>query len=79
MSLDIIFLLRRLVHEGTPLDTVANAVLNDISLRCTELYNLNNAQREWICRLLKIGMNLNRIIVRPPESDFVPARKTVIF
>ena len=64
MSLDIIFLLRRLVHEGTPLDTVATAVLNDISLRCTELYNLNNSQREWICRLLKIGMHFKQNICK---------------
>jgi hypothetical protein len=55
MYADIMLLLRRLVHEGTPLDTVATAVLKDISLRSSELDNLNEAQKEWICRLLKLG------------------------
>ena len=53
---DLLLLLRRLVHEGTPLDTVVNAVLGDIALRSDEVDKLAESQKEWICRLLKTGI-----------------------
>ena len=56
--LNILLLLRRLVHEGTPLDTVATAALGDISMRSDDVYNLSERKKEWICRLLKIGIRL---------------------
>ena len=49
--------MRRLVHEGTPLHTIGIAMLRDISLRCEELDKLTESQKEWICRLLKIGIS----------------------
>ena len=53
---DILLLLRSLVHEGTPLDTVAVAVFRDICLRCDDANDLTETQKDWICRLLKIGI-----------------------
>ena len=47
--------MRRLVHEGTPLHTVATALFKDISLRCPDIDSLPESKQEWICRLLKIG------------------------
>ena len=42
--------MRRLVHEGTPLHTIGFAML-----RSEALDTLTESQKEWICRLLKIG------------------------
>ena len=47
--------MRRLVHEGTPLHTIGLAVLRDICLRSEDLDRLSESQKEWICRVLKIG------------------------
>ena len=47
--------MRRLVHEGTPLHTIGFAMLRDICLRSEALDTLTESQKEWICRLLKIG------------------------
>ena len=57
MFVDIILLMRRLVHEGTPLHTIGLAMLRDICLRCEDLDRLSETKKEWICRLLKIGKN----------------------
>ena len=54
--------MRRLVHEGTPLHTVATAVLQDICLRCPVLDSQTESQQEWICRLVKIGKELLRYV-----------------
>ena len=54
-NLDILLLMRRLVHEGTPLHTIGFAVLRDICLRIEALDTLTESKKEWICRLLKIG------------------------
>ena len=43
------------MHEGTPLHTIGLAVLRDICLRSEDLDRLSESQKEWICRLLKIG------------------------
>ena len=48
--------MRRLVHEGTPLHTIGFAVLRDICLRSEDLDKLTESKKEWICRLLKIGI-----------------------
>jgi len=45
----------RLVHDGSPLSTVASSLLHDISLKCDELSSLEPSQLEWISRLLTIG------------------------
>ena len=53
---DVLLLARRFIHEGTPLDTVGTAVIEDIGLRSDEVNNLSEHQREWLCRLVKIGI-----------------------
>ena len=52
---DIVFLLRALVHQGTPLATVAETLIENISYRNTELFALQRTQKEWLCRLLTAG------------------------
>ena len=53
--LDILFLMRRLIHDGSALSTVANSLLYDISLRCETLSNLDEPKKEWISRLVTTG------------------------
>ena len=55
LFLDILFLMRRLVHDGSPLSTVASSLLDDISLRSDTVMNLESSKKEWIARLLTIG------------------------
>ena len=55
LFLDILFLMRRLVHDGSPLSTVASSLLYDISLRSDTVMNLESSKKEWIARLLTIG------------------------
>ena len=55
VSLDIMFLLRSLVHGGAPLSTVAITLILDIGLRCKEVELLSTSQVDWLCRLLTMG------------------------
>ena len=55
MFLDILFLMRRLIHDSSALSTVANSLLYDISLRCEALSNLDEPKKEWISRLVTTG------------------------
>ena len=55
LFLDILFLMRRLVHDGSPLSTVASSLLYDIGLRSDTVMNLESSKKEWIARLLTIG------------------------
>jgi hypothetical protein len=53
--LDILFLMRRLINDGSALSTVANSLLYDTSLRCETLSNLDEPKKEWISRLVTTG------------------------
>ena len=50
------FLLRRLVHDGSPVSTISNTLLYDISLRVDGLAALTRPQKDWLSRLLTTGM-----------------------
>ena len=52
---DIVFLLRGLVHQGTPLANVAETLIENISYRNKELFVLQRTQKDWLCRLLTAG------------------------
>ena len=56
--LDNMYLMRRLVHNGSPLSTVANSLLYDISLRSEALSILEQSKMEWISRLFTTGIVL---------------------
>ena len=47
--------MRRLIHDGSSLSTVANSLLYDISLRSEALSNLDKPKKEWISRLVTTG------------------------
>ena len=53
---DIIFLMRSLVQTGSPLSTVAETLIENISYRNSALFGLQRSQKEWLCRLLTAGM-----------------------
>ena len=52
---DIIFLMLGMVHAGSPLSTIADILIADISLRNDRLANLPASKKEWIGRLLYNG------------------------
>ena len=64
--LDIMFLLRSLVHSGSPLSTVAETLVNDIGFRNEHLHSLKRTQKDWICRLLTAG---NSSQIKGDEND----------
>ena len=61
--LDILFLMRRLTHDGSPLFTVANSLLYDISLRSEFLSSLEKAKKEWLSRLMTTGEFLLQVLI----------------
>ena len=53
---DIMFLLRRLVHDGSPVSTISDSLLYDISLRVDGVAALTRPQKDWLSRLLTTGI-----------------------
>ena len=49
------FLVRALVHDGSPLSTVTDTLIDNIGFRNEALYNLKCTKKEWLCRLLTAG------------------------
>ena len=52
---DIYFLMRSLVHLGSPLSTVATTLLENIGFRNDVLFQLERTRKDWICRLITAG------------------------
>ena len=44
-----------IVHVGSPLSTIADVLLQNISLRNVRLDTLSQKKKDWICRLLYKG------------------------
>ena len=55
VTVDSFILLQSLVYDGSPVSTVANTLLFDISLRSEKVANLGSEQLDWMCRLLTLG------------------------
>ena len=53
--LDIIFLMMEIVHTGSPLSTIAEVLMQNISLRNERLDALPSSRKDWLCRLLYTG------------------------
>ena len=44
------------VHLGSPLSTIADVILQNVSLRNERLDSLSQTKKDWISRLLYAGM-----------------------
>ena len=55
VSLDVMFLMREMVHTCGPLGTAAGVLINDIGRNCEYLMKLTNTEKEWINRRLAAG------------------------
>ena len=67
--------MRRLIHDGSALSTVANSLLYDISLRCEALSNLDEPKKEWISRLVTTGKG--SFILRTPGIGSAQTRVNI--
>ena len=55
VSLDVMFLMREMVHTCGPLSTAAGVLINDIGRNCEYLMKLTHTEKEWINRRLSAG------------------------
>ena len=53
--LDVYYLMLDIVHTGSPLSTIAEVLVENISLRNERLDALPRTKKDWICRLLYTG------------------------
>ena len=44
-----------IVHTGSPLSTIAEVLMQNISLRNERLDALPSSRKDWLCRLLYTG------------------------